>query len=61
MPNGDRKYQGQGGRGLGGGQGKGPGGDCVCPQCGHKVAHQAGKPCFEMNCPKCGSKMIRGK
>lgn len=61
MPNADRMSQGQDGRGLGGGQGKGPGGGCICPQCGHKVSHQVGIPCFEITCSKCGSKMIRGK
>jgi hypothetical protein len=61
---------GQGGRGVGrGGRGQGrgggnkpgsgPGGNCVCPSCGHKEPHQAGQRCIDRNCPKCGTKMIR--
>ncbi|MHA1578403.1 MAG: hypothetical protein ACTSUQ_02085 [Candidatus Freyarchaeota archaeon] len=55
------------GRGRGGGRGRmggpyaaGPGGVCVCPNCGHTVPHQAGVPCTNMSCPKCGTRMIRG-
>ena len=51
-----------GGRGQGGGPfTAGPGGYCVCtnPECKHKIAHQAGKPCYQQKCPKCGSPMIR--
>lgn len=62
--------QGQGrGSGAGGGMGRGgrggnkpgsgPGGDCVCPSCGHKEPHVAGKRCIDMTCPKCGTRMIR--
>ena len=47
------------GRGFGNLQGSGPGGNCVCPACGEKVFHQAGKPCASMNCPKCGIRMVR--
>jgi len=57
------------GRGLGRGMGRGrmggdqagagPGGMCVCPSCGKKVAHQVGVPCNGMSCPKCGAKMTR--
>lgn len=53
------------GRGMGMGCGRGrrgsagPGGNCVCPGCGIKVAHQAGTPCSSMNCPKCGMRMVR--
>lgn len=50
---------GQGGRGLGGGYGKGPGGECYCPNCGYKEAHQRGIPCFTKKCPKCESPMTR--
>lgn len=57
-----------GGRGTGGsGRGRmggtkpgaGPAGYCVCPSCSHKVPHQVGKPCYNMSCPKCGTKMVR--
>jgi len=53
------------GRGAGKGKGRmggfaaGPGGYCVCPSCGHKSAHVAGTPCYQQNCPKCGTSMIR--
>jgi len=52
---------GRGGRGRMGGTkaGAGPGGFCVCPSCGHKVPHQAGVPCYQVNCPKCGTRMVR--
>jgi hypothetical protein len=50
-----------GGRGQGGGNkpGSGPGGDCVCPKCGHKEPHVVGERCIDRTCPKCGTKMIR--
>jgi hypothetical protein len=51
--------QGQGGRGLGGGSAAGPGGNCVCPDCGEKAAHELGVPCSEQKCPKCGAAMTR--
>lgn len=47
------------GRGMGGGQGKGPGGNCICPDCGHKVPHERGTPCLEMECPQCSAYMTR--
>ena len=47
------------GRGMGGGRGLGPGGDCVCPNCGKKLPHERGTPCFEIKCPKCGAVMTR--
>ena len=57
---------GGGGRGGGGGQGRGggpkaagPDGNCVCPNCGHKVKHTTSQPCYEVTCPKCGSQMTR--
>ena len=49
-----------GGRGRGGGYRSGPGGDCICPNCGERVSHQLGAPCFEQKCPKCGTAMTRG-
>ena len=51
-----------GGRGpgrMGGTKAAGPGGNCVCPNCGHKAPHQVGTPCYQMTCPKCGTKMTR--
>jgi len=39
--------------------GSGPGGNCVCPKCGHKEPHEAGQRCIDRLCPKCGTKMIR--
>jgi predicted Fe-Mo cluster-binding NifX family protein len=62
-----------GGRGRGGGMGKGgqgrgraagasvagPGGNCVCPACGHIEPHEAGVPCMGKQCPKCGKAMVR--
>jgi len=61
------------GTGRGGGRGKkgagrmrgtrpgaGPSGECVCPSCGARAPHQAGKPCYDISCPKCGTKMVRG-
>ncbi len=49
------------GRRAGAGFGAGPGGVCVCtnPKCGYKMPHQAGIPCYQQKCPKCGSPMIR--
>jgi hypothetical protein len=53
------------GRGGGGGRmegthpGAGPGGNCVCLSCKVKVPHQAGTPCYNLSCPKCGTKMLR--
>ena len=48
-----------GGRGRGGGFAAGPGGYCICPNCGERIAHQLGTPCFEQQCPKCGTAMTR--
>ncbi|MFZ2098375.1 MAG: hypothetical protein WAV05_17220 [Anaerolineales bacterium] len=50
-----------GGRGQGGGNkpGSGPGGNCVCPKCGHKEPHIVGQRCIDRTCPNCGTKMIR--
>ncbi|MDZ7723474.1 MAG: hypothetical protein U5R06_11880 [candidate division KSB1 bacterium] len=49
------------GRGRMGGNrpGSGPSGQCLCPQCGNKVQHQAGVPCYDLTCPACGAKMAR--
>lgn len=52
---------GQGGRGRKGGTqaGAGPGGNCLCPNCGHRAPHQLGQPCYQVACPKCGTPMVR--
>jgi len=52
---------GGGGRGRMGDTrpGAGPAGECVCSKCGATVPHQAGQPCYQMTCPKCGTRMIR--
>jgi len=39
--------------------GKGPKGDCVCPKCDYKIAHQAGTPCSTLKCPNCGTNLER--
>jgi len=55
--------RGQGGQGRGqmGGNraGAGPSGYCVCPKCGERVAHAVGTPCYKIDCPKCGAKLVR--
>jgi len=48
-----------GGRGRMGGSGLGPGGNCVCPKCGKTVTHKLGVPCYQVNCPDCGTAMVR--
>jgi hypothetical protein len=65
MPQGDgtgppRGSSSRGGRMGGNRAGAGPGGNCVCPNCGEKVPHKQRVPCFDLNCPKCGTKMVRG-
>jgi hypothetical protein len=63
MPGGDGTGplgQGQGRGRMGGSFAAGPGGDCICPECGHKQKHQRGTPCSSMKCPKCKSPMTRG-
>lgn len=69
MPCGKRHGQG-GSAGKGQGQcrrrGKGPHGsesgpvsNCICPNCGTVVPKQPGIPCRQINCPKCGTQMMR--
>ena len=61
-PGGGRgRGMGRGGGGRMGGNrpGSGPSGNCVCPNCGHEVRHQVGVPCYEVECPKCGTKMTK--
>jgi hypothetical protein len=68
MPRGDGTGPPGGGQGGGKGRGRGrmggpfaagPGGQCVCPSCGHKVQHVSGQPCNQRKCPKCGTMMAR--
>ncbi len=48
------------GRGIGGrGRGMGPAGNCICPNCGEVVPHRRGMPCSQVQCPKCGTFMVR--
>ena len=54
------------GLGHGGGRGRhsegfglGPGDFCICPQCGEKIEHKRGIPCYKQKCPKCGANMTR--
>ncbi|RLE49893.1 MAG: hypothetical protein DRJ31_03260 [Candidatus Methanomethylicota archaeon] len=59
------------GRGGGGGPGgpsgapgrgagfRGPGGECICPRCGHREPHYPGVPCRARVCPKCGIPLVR--
>jgi len=57
---GRRRGAGGGGRGrMGGPSAAGPGGTCVCPKCGEKLPHAAGRPCNQTPCPKCGTMMVR--
>ncbi len=37
----------------------GPVGECICPKCETRVAHQRGVRCQEEHCPECGAKMVR--
>lgn len=64
MPRGDGtgppRGRGQRGSQMKGNQpGAGPGGICVCPNCGERVTHKEGTPCYALSCPKCGTKMMR--
>ena len=67
-PGGGRGMGRGGGAGRGGGRGRmggnrpgsGPGGVCICPSCNVSVPHKVGVPCYEMACPKCGAKMMKG-
>lgn len=54
-----RKGRGDGSGRMGGSKAAGPDGKCVCPNCGHRVSHVTGHPCYEKKCPKCGEKMTR--
>ena len=54
-----QQRKGRGGRGFGRGFGQGQGGECVCPNCGHKEPHQISVPCYTKKCPKCGAPLTR--
>jgi len=47
------------GRGRMGGKGLGVDSNCVCPNCGRRVPHKRGTPCYQVIYTKCGAKMIR--
>lgn len=61
-PGGGGRGAGRGGAGrgrMGGGFRAGPSAACVCPQCGHREPHKRGIPCYQNQCPQCGTAMIR--
>ncbi len=37
-----------------------PRGECLCPNCGARISHQAGHPCYNLSYPECEAKMVRG-
>jgi len=49
---------GRGGR-MGGPVAAGPVGECVCPACGYREAHERGVPCSSRKCSQCGAPMTR--
>ncbi|MFZ3138191.1 MAG: hypothetical protein WA126_12475 [Thermodesulfovibrionales bacterium] len=51
--------KGRCGGGRGGSRSGGPGGECICLSCGATAIHQAGTPCYQVKCPKCGVSMAR--
>ena len=57
-PQGGQGSSGSGGQFGSSGSG-GAGGDCVCPSCGLIVPHTTGVPCYELQCPRCGTPMVR--
>ena len=36
-------------------------GYCFCPNCGYTTAHMLGVPCFQLICPNCNIRLIRGE
>ncbi len=42
-----------------GGWGSGPGGFLICPKCNTQLPHQTGIPAYTINCPSCGTRMVR--
>jgi len=62
MGGGRGQGRGRGGQGMGrmgGAVRAGIGGDCLCPNCGHREPHEVGVPCMHKACPKCGTAMNR--
>ena len=51
--------QGRGRRGMRSMKGRSRPTVCICPNCGYKIQHQIGIPCYQQKCPKCDSPMIR--
>jgi hypothetical protein len=52
--------RGPGGAGVGTpGVAEGTAGQCTCPACGARVAHERGIPCVQVTCPRCGQPMER--
>jgi DNA-directed RNA polymerase subunit RPC12/RpoP len=47
------------GRGRNKGGAFGPGGSCICLKCGKILPHERGVKCTRIECPECGSKMVR--
>jgi len=45
------------GRGRRGGFAAGLGGSCVCPRCSYTVPLRLRSPCYQQNCPTCGTPM----
>jgi predicted Fe-Mo cluster-binding NifX family protein len=33
---------------------------CICPECGFQQPHERGIPCYQVNCPRCGQRLVRG-
>lgn len=56
---GRRKGQGRGNRNGNEPVSTAPEAQCKCPSCAYEQAHRPGTPCTQVNCPKCGSSMIR--
>ena len=45
---------------MGGPIAGGPGGICRCPSCGYQAPQLRGYPCMDLECPNCGTRMMRG-
>jgi len=33
--------------------------ECICTKLGHRASHITGKPCNQMECPRCRTRMTR--